>query len=147
MRRWVWSAMKPPERRARLRELAEWVDWLRTTFELHNQIPRCWYMHQPVVEHLTALYAGWLRVYAGAPPAGMGEADWISTLHAFTPRLQLAACATGIHQDPPPVVPPPPGTLEDFELHLATSGMATAAARHPAQAELDRLAAEADPPL
>ncbi|MEU1826657.1 hypothetical protein ABZ502_30030 [Streptomyces abikoensis] len=145
--RWVWAAMEPPERRARLRELAEWVDWLRTTFELHNAIPRCWYMHQPVVEHFTALYAGWLRVYAGDPPAGLAEADWINTLHSFTPRLQLAACATGTHQEPPPVVPPPPGATEAFELYLSTSQATTAAARHPAQAELDRMAAAADPPL
>ncbi|MFC5724874.1 hypothetical protein ACFP1Z_32475 [Streptomyces gamaensis] len=144
--RWVWAAMTPPERRARLRELAVWTGWLRTTFELHNVIPRCWYMHPPVVEHLTALYAGWLRVYAGDEPAGLAEADWITTLHNLTPRLQLAACATGTHQPPPPPIPEPPSTAEDFELYLATSEPTTTPAHHPAQAELDRRLA-ADPPL
>lgn len=96
--RWVWAAMEPPERRLRMRELAGWVDWLRTTFELHNQITHCWYLHSAVVEHLTALYAGWMRTYVGEeePARELAEADWINTLHAFTPRFQLAACATGL---------------------------------------------------
>ncbi|MEW1723852.1 hypothetical protein [Streptomyces sp. NPDC093109] len=147
-RRWVWEAMDPPERRQRLRELAQWVDWLRRTFELHNQIPSCWYRHPPVVEHLTALYTGWVRTYAGeeAPGRELAEADWINTLHAFTPRLQLAACATGAHE-PLPVPPPPPGAQEDFETYLVTSGATTAPARHPAEAEATRAALETDPPL
>ncbi|GGU44605.1 hypothetical protein [Streptomyces violascens] len=147
--RWVWAAMEPPERRARLRELAVWVTWLRTTFELHNQIPHCWYRHSPVVEHLTALYAGWLRTYAGEQGAGreLAEADWINTLHNFTPRLQLAACATGRHQEPPPLVPPPPGTAEAFEVFLVTSDATTTGAQHPAAAELQRRMATFEAPL
>lgn len=103
--RWVWSAMEPAERQERLRELAVWVDWLRTTFELHNSIPTCWYRHSPVVEHLTALYAGWIRTYAGeqVPGRELAEVDWINALHALTPRLQLAACAAGQHEEPPPM--------------------------------------------
>ncbi|WP_327241722.1 hypothetical protein [Streptomyces sp. NBC_01320] len=147
--RWVWAAMDPPERRARMRDLAIWVDWLRRTFELHNNIPPCWYRHPPVVEHLTALYAGWLRTYAGEQAAGreLAEADWINTLHNFTPRLQLAACASGRHQDPPPLVPPPPDADEAFEVYLVTAEATTTAAAHPAAAELARRTAELDAPL
>ncbi|MFI8105403.1 hypothetical protein [Streptomyces sp. NPDC086023] len=132
--------MEPPERRARMRELAVWVDWLRTTFELHNQLAPCWYRHPAVVEHLTALYAGWLRTYAAEqPPAGpLAEADWINTLHAFTPRFHLAACATGRHQEPPPPVPPPPDAADAFHLYLSVSDATTAPATHPAAAELER---------
>ncbi|MEV6260691.1 hypothetical protein AB0M42_08035 [Streptomyces sp. NPDC051784] len=132
-RRWVWSAMEPDERQERLRELAVWVDWLRTTFELHNTVPRCCYRHPPVVEHLTALYAGWVRTYAGdqAPGRDLAEADWISTLHAFLPRLQLTACATGRHQAPPPVPSPAPGAEDDFEVFLYSSPATTAPAWHP----------------
>ncbi|MYZ33639.1 hypothetical protein GT002_00475 [Streptomyces sp. SID4917] len=139
--------MEPAERRQRLRELAGWVDWLRRTFELHNQIPSCWYQHPPVVEHLTALYTGWIRTYAGEQEPGreLAEADWINTLHAFTPRLQLAACATGTHEPLP--LPPPPGAEAVFEMYLATSDTTTAPARHPAEAEALRLALAADPPL
>ncbi|MEV6312607.1 hypothetical protein AB0M10_28975 [Streptomyces sp. NPDC051840] len=138
--RWVWSAIEPTERRQRLRELAEWADWLRTTFELHNTIPRCWYRHPPVVEHLTALYAGWIRTYAGDRPPGreLAEADWISTLHAFLPRLQLAACAGGRHEPPPPLPQSDPGAADDFESFLHTSGTAMAPARHPAAGAIER---------
>ncbi|MFE2092388.1 hypothetical protein [Streptomyces sp. NPDC059460] len=147
--RWVWAAMQPSERRARMRELATWVAWLRRTFELHNNIPPCWYRHPPVVEHLTALYTGWLRTYAGEQAAGreLAEADWINTLHNFTPRLQLAACASGRHQDPPPLVPPPPDADEAFEVYLVTAEATTTAAAHPAAAELARRTAELDAPL
>ncbi|MEU2389590.1 hypothetical protein [Streptomyces sp. NPDC007369] len=119
-RRWVWAAMDPAERRSRMRELGAWVDWLRTAFELHNVITPCWYRHTAVVEHLTALYAGWLRTYAGETEPGrdLAEADWIHTLHAFTPHLKLPACATGTHQDPPPRAPRPAGADGDFAFHL-----------------------------
>ncbi|WP_328928181.1 hypothetical protein OG429_29025 [Streptomyces sp. NBC_00190] len=147
--RWVWAAMEPPERRLRMRELAGWVDWLRTTFELHNQITHCWYLHSAVVEHLTALYAGWMRTYVGeeGPARELAEADWINTLHAFTPRFQLAACATGRHQEAPPVVPPPPGADEAFEMYLSVSETITMAAVHPAAAELGRREAALNAPL
>ncbi|MEU3907705.1 hypothetical protein AB0F20_28435 [Streptomyces goshikiensis] len=147
--RWVWAAMDPPERRIRMRELGGWVDWLRKTFELHNTITHCWYRHSAVVEHLTALYTGWMRTYAGeeAPGRELAEADWINTLHAFVPRLQLAACATGTHQEPPLAVPPPSGSDEAFELYLMLSDATSASAVHPAAAELGRREAELNAPL
>ncbi|MFD9374123.1 hypothetical protein ACFWBH_01065 [Streptomyces sp. NPDC059999] len=147
--RWVWSAMEPPERRIRMRELAGWVDWLRSTFELHNTISHCWYRHSAVVEHLTALYTGWMRTYAGeeVPGRELAEADWINTLHTLTPRLKLAACATGTHQDPPLVVPPPAGSDTDFELYLTLSDAMSLEAAHPGAAELDRREAELNAPL
>ncbi|MFD8953948.1 hypothetical protein ACFV0B_34420 [Streptomyces xanthophaeus] len=147
--RWVWAAMEPAERRIRMRELGAWVDWLRTTFELHHTITYCWYRHTAVVEHLTALYTGWIRTYAAEeqPARELAEADWINTLHALTPRLKLAACATGTHQEPPMIVPPPAGSSEDFELYLTLSDATTAPATHPAAAELHRREAELNAPL
>ncbi|MFD5489465.1 hypothetical protein ACFWIV_28825 [Streptomyces virginiae] len=147
--RWVWAAMEPQERRIRMRELDAWVDWLRRTFELHNTITHCWYRHSAVVEHLTALYTGWIRTYAGeeAPGRELAEADWINTLHNFVPRLQLAACATGTHQEPPLIVPPQPGSFEAFELYLKLSDATSAPAAHPAAAELGRREAELNAPL
>lgn len=143
--RWVWAAMEPAERRERMRELAVWVAWLRKTFELHNQIPTCWYRHPPVVEHLTALYAGWLRTYTGDPGQGVTETDWINTLHGFAPRLQLAACAAGAHQPPPP--PPQAPPADDLTTFLATEPSMSEPPVHPAAAELARRAAAADQPL
>ncbi|WP_328902036.1 hypothetical protein OHR86_20850 [Streptomyces sp. NBC_00441] len=147
--RWVWAAMDPADRRTRLRELAVWVDWLRSAFELHNNIPQCWYRHPAVVEHLTALYVGWLRTYAGEQAAGrdLAEADWISVLHNFTPRLQLAACAGGRHQEPPAPVSLSLGTSEALEVYLVTAEALTREAVHPAAAELARRAAEPDAPF
>ncbi|MET9956007.1 hypothetical protein ABZ135_31305 [Streptomyces sp. NPDC006339] len=145
-RRWVWAAMEPADRRQRLRELARWVGWLRDTFGLHNNIPACWYRHPPVVEHLTALYVGWVRTYAGAEGPGreLGEADWINTLHALTPRLSLPACTTSHQPAPEPHVP---DAGDDFTTFLANSPMTTSPAAHPAEAEASRLTGGIDPPL
>ncbi|MDP5317403.1 hypothetical protein [Streptomyces poriferorum] len=147
--RWVWAAMDPADRRARLRELAIWVDWLRSTFELHNNIPQCWYRHPPVVEHLTALYVGWIRTYAGdqAPGRELAEADWINTLHAVTPRLQLAACATGRHEEPPAAPPVRQQAAQEFEAYLNTSLLTTDPAWHPAEAEIARARQQLEAPL
>jgi hypothetical protein len=147
-RRWVWSAMSPPERRARLRELHIWVAWLRHTAELHNEIPTCWYRHRWVKEMLTALYLGWLRTYEGekAPGRELAEAEWINTVHAFKPHMKLPACVSG-HQEPPPPPPPNPSAESEFELYLATSSATTDPAHHPAEAEVRRMLAELDPPL
>lgn len=147
-RRWVWEAMEPVERQQRLRDLAVWVDWIRVTFELHNTIPACWFRHPPVREHLTALYVGWVRIYAGPQePQGLAEADWLNTLHALTPRLKSGTCAAGTHQPPPALPATSSAAGMDFEAHLATSPEMTAAARHPAEAEARRLNEEAQPPL
>ncbi|MEU8526634.1 hypothetical protein AB0C77_13740 [Streptomyces sp. NPDC048629] len=145
-RRWVWTAMEPADRRERLRELATWVDWLRVTFELHNNIPGCWYRHPSAVEHLTALYLGWVRTYAGPqePGRGLGEAEWINTLHALIPRLSLPACATSHEPSPPRAAPT---TSTDLQVFLDTSPTIAAPIFHPAEAEARRLVDEADPPL
>ena len=137
---WVWAAMVPAERRARLRELRTWVDWLRHTAELHNEIAPCWYRHRWMREMLTALYLGWLRAYEGerVPGRELAEADWINTVHAFRPYLKLPACVGG-HQEPPPPPSSDPSTDDDWELYLATSPDTTAAAQHPAKAEARRV--------
>ncbi|MEU8828911.1 hypothetical protein [Streptomyces sp. NPDC048636] len=140
---WVWTAMTPAERRAKMRELAEWVEWLRTTFELHNQIPQCWYRHPPVREHLTALYAGWMRTYCQpAPGRDLAEAEWLSILHGFLPRLHVASCANGTHHEAPPRPAVRPEAQEEFEEYLTASEFGTADSAHPAEAEALRQATE-----
>lgn len=133
--RWVLAAMEPAERRARMRELAVWVEWLIDTHALHNVITPCWYRHPPVREHLVALYAGWVRIYCVPDDntgRDLGEADWLSTLHNFLPYLQVATCASGRHQDPPPRPPVREGADEDFSEYLWTSDFGTQPAQHPA---------------
>ncbi|NSC25715.1 hypothetical protein FM076_33045 [Streptomyces albus subsp. chlorinus] len=133
--------MTPAERRARMRELAGWVEWLRGTFELHNQIPECWYRHPPVREHLTALYAGWVRTYCQPSPGrDLAEAEWLTTLYGFLPRLQVASCANGTHHEAPPRPAPRPDAAEAFEEYLSASEFGTADSAHPAEAEAVRQA-------
>ncbi|WP_238545396.1 MULTISPECIES: hypothetical protein [Streptomyces] len=136
---WVWAAMPPAERRMKMRELADWVSWLTATFELHNRMPPCWYRHTAVVEHLTALYAAWVRSYC--TPTGhreLAEVEWISMLHAFAPHLQVASCATGTHQEPPPRSAVRPDAQEAFETYLMSAAFGTAEAVHPAADEVLR---------
>jgi hypothetical protein len=152
-RRWVWAAMQPRDRRARLREIAVWVDWLRRTFQLHNDVPPCWFRHPSAREIITALYLGWVRTYAAPqhPSGPLAEADWINTLFALAPRLHLASCVANGHQPPPDrdaaAAALQKNTGEDFELYLAASEEMTGPARHPAEAEARRLAEEANPRL
>lgn len=131
---WVWVAMDPPERRARMRELAAWVAWLMGEHALHNAIPPCWYRHPPVREHLTALYAGWVRIFCAEDDGGreLREADWLTTLHNFVPYLQSPACLSGGHQDPPPRPSPDSDTSDDLATYLWTSDFGTQPAQHPA---------------
>lgn len=79
-RRWVWDAMQPGERAERLTDLARWVQWLTSTFELHNDIPTCWYRHRALVERLTALYTGWARTYIAPSPAAT-RLNWSGSLN------------------------------------------------------------------
>ncbi|MFI2373161.1 hypothetical protein [Streptomyces sp. NPDC018833] len=140
---WVWTAMAPGERYTRMRELARWVDWLASAFELRDQIPPCWYRHPAVLEHLTALYVSWVRVYcrpAGGPD--LAEAKWISTLHAFKPHLRVADCADGTHHEPPMRVVPGADSGEGLEEFLTGSAFGAADADHPAEAEAARQAAD-----
>lgn len=138
---WVWAAMAPGERRVRLRELARWVEWLGASFELQDQIPQCWYRHPAVVEHLTALYAAWVRVYGRAPVSRSGrylaEAEWISTLYAFVPRLHVAGCAGGGHHEPP-ARNASTRAEEAFEAFLTDAPFVSAEPIHPAAEEAAR---------
>lgn len=145
---WVWTAMTPAERTTRMKELHLWVEWLREQFHLNDTIARCWYLHQDAVEHLTALYLGWVRTYTQEPEPGRAlvETEWISTLHSLTPYIDLTACAT---QHDPYAMPRPrplrPENQDDFARHLKE--LADRPVLHPAQAEADRLAQITNPPL
>lgn len=143
LQRWVWVNMKAEERPERLAELALWVDWLAATFpEARPQIARCWYRHDSIRDHLTALYLGWARTYAG-DPSKLGlrsEMEWVKEFHAFLPWLGSGSCRSG-HQDTPNP------QLTDGEAYTkwvdSNPDFLAASAWHPAQAQAVRLAAEA----
>lgn len=146
--RWVWAAMDPPERRARMRELAEWVEWLISSHGLHNTVPACWYRHPPVIEHLTALYAGWIRTYCvderDSAGRDLGEAEWLATLHNFTPYLNVPACLSGGHQELPARRPASAEASDELAVFLWTSDFGTRPAVHPAPDAAARLYADDD---
>ncbi|GAA1937443.1 hypothetical protein GCM10009716_49400 [Streptomyces sodiiphilus] len=142
-RRWVWEAMEPAERIQRLNGLAAWVKWLRNRHELHNEIPACWYRHPPVVERLTALYAGYVRTYmAPSPGRDHAEIEWIHALSSLLPQLKRPGCSGG-HHDPPHRKRDQAAAGEDFEEFLQAQWPTTAPVTHPAEAEVAHL----DPPL
>ncbi|MEU9480717.1 hypothetical protein [Streptomyces sp. NPDC048191] len=142
--RWVWSDMDPGDREKRLGELTLWVDWLIKTYDLRNQIARCWYQHTRIVEHLTALYIGWVRTYAGDPTKlGLrAEAEWIKDLYAFLPRLNSASCQTSHMESPKPQLTD--GDEAFGEWLDEPPEFLTAPRAHPAKAQVARLAREAE---
>ncbi|MFJ3826010.1 hypothetical protein [Streptomyces nodosus] len=138
----VWAAMAPGERYSRMRELAQWVNWLVDAFELHEHLPSCWYRHPSVLEHLTALYASWVRIYCSSTSSGdLAEAEWISTLHALEPYLRAPACSDGAHHETP-ARPSKTERDDDLEDFLAASPFGAAEAKHPAEAEAARRASD-----
>jgi hypothetical protein len=142
--RWVWRAMEPGERETRLMELTGWVDeWLVKAFpKVHTKIPRCWHRHEDIIEHLTALFLGWVRTYAGDPGklSPRAEVDWILALHSLTPHLESPGCqANNVHREPPSRAMPDGELLEEW---MDTEPeFLSAKPRHPAQAELSRMVA------
>ncbi|MFD3890441.1 hypothetical protein [Streptomyces microflavus] len=143
--RWVWRAMDLEEREARLMELTGWADWLVTAHpKLHSKLPKCWHRHEDIIEHLTALFLGWVRTYAGDPAkiSTRAEIEWLTSLHSLTPHLASPGCqANGTHQDPPPR-PKPDGELLEQWLD-GNPEFLTAPPRHPALAEVSRMVAAA----
>ncbi|MET9933811.1 MULTISPECIES: hypothetical protein [unclassified Streptomyces] len=138
--RWVWADMEPAEREQRLTELVTWVDWLVETFELRSQVARCWYRHPRLIEHLSALFIGWVRTYAGDPTklSVRAEIDWIKELHALVPRLNSASCQNK-HIDPPPQLS---SMAQAFDVWLAETDrpFLDASRSHPAKEQISRMA-------
>ncbi|WP_329020871.1 hypothetical protein [Streptomyces sp. NBC_01601] len=143
--RWVWRAMEPAEREARLLELTGWVDWLLLAHpKLHAKVPRCWQQHEDIIEHFTALFLAWVRTYAGDPAklSTRAEVEWITSLHALTPHLGSPNCqASSVHQDPPARAKPDGEALEQWM--DSDPEFLTAPSHHPAQAEVSRMVAAA----
>ena len=142
--RWVWRALEPDERETRLMELTGWVDeWLfKAHPKVHSKIPRCWHQHEDIIEHLTALFLGWVRTYVSDPAklTLRAEMEWITAMHALTPHLGSPNCeASKVHQPPPPRPAPDGEALEDW---MDTEPeFLTAPAKHTAKAELSRMVA------
>jgi hypothetical protein len=138
--RWVWAAMGSEEREQRLTELVEWVAWLVDTYELRNQVARCWFRHPRLVELVSALHIGWVRTYVGDPTklTTRAELDWIKELYSLIPRLNSASCQAA-HLEPPAATY---SMREAFDSWLAETErpFLDAPRSHPAQAQAHKLA-------
>lgn len=61
---WLWHRMDRVRAEQLWHELAEWVQWLRETYQFgQGQFPACWYRHAAVREELTALMAAHKAAY------------------------------------------------------------------------------------
>jgi hypothetical protein len=106
---WCWRELPREPARARWGRLVDWVGWLAARYGIDDVIPACWYLHPPLVEELTALYAGWDAAYrAGDPnPAGWDPLSWHEALERSLLRLRewdRRGCRDGGHRPDLPAV-------------------------------------------
>src|SRR5690349_20976787 len=47
-----WAPLDADQAAEQWSLLAGWCDWLRNRYQLHEQIPACWYAHAPLSEEL-----------------------------------------------------------------------------------------------
>lgn len=85
--------------------LADWVDELIGRYELHEQLPPCWYRHGAIVEELHALHLAWYGAYLAPHAASTDPAFWHDHLDRALTRIRgwdIRGCASGQHRDAPP---------------------------------------------
>ncbi|MFF0250652.1 hypothetical protein [Streptosporangium sandarakinum] len=99
--RWIWEAMDPGQRRARMRHMAAWVSWLCTRhteppLALQEKIPNCWHLHPGPLDILTTLYAEWIRIHA--PGSDLPLISFYDALARHAPALGYPGkCLRGGH--------------------------------------------------
>jgi hypothetical protein len=105
---YCWKGLRAAQQQSLWKDVADWVGWLVGRYQLQERVPPCWVRHPPMVEELTALYAGWQHAYlAGTDASGFAPLDWLTHLsHALT-RLrewdELGCATAGVHREPYPV--------------------------------------------
>jgi hypothetical protein len=81
--------------------LIEWTNWLRDRYQLHEQIPACWYAHGAHIEELSALRLAWVGAYLDPQAAPGDPATWHDLLDRTRHRLRAwdrNGCADGTHR-------------------------------------------------
>lgn len=94
-----WRTL-PDEREPEVwRLLAEWVSWLCTRYTIPARlIPDCWYLHDGIVEELSALFSSWEVSFEEADSGGHGPLGWHERFEYFRSRLRHykpEGCANG----------------------------------------------------
>ncbi|NED96844.1 hypothetical protein G1H11_16175 [Phytoactinopolyspora alkaliphila] len=98
----VWSSLSSEQAQTILEDLAEWVCWLTSRYQLDGrELPPCWWRHGSFVEELSALRGAWLVSYDENQTAA-AMADWHRIFHDTRHRLRewlsRAGCSTYEHR-------------------------------------------------
>ena len=126
-----WDELDPAGYARTLRDLADWLDWLRGTYRLpYTVIPPCWFSHPGLREDLGHLWTGWLLTRHPDAGVGMTGLDWDARREQTIARLREATAITGCtgtrHTDEPAM--PDTDVSALWNDHLATdaaSGVAS----------------------
>lgn len=117
-------------------QLLAWVDALIDRYELHEQLPACWYRHGAMVEELHALHVAWIGAYIGFHALPTAAADWHDHLDRVLARIRgwdIRGCASGQHRG----APAPP-----VDPHVAVDRAEYIQADVQRRAELEQAAAQ-----
>lgn len=117
-------------------ELRTWVIWVKDRYLLdHRVIPPCWYLHEPLVDLLTALRDHHRYVFTALQPA-TAATEWHRVFRDLEPRLRDWVARTGCTRDE-----------HRPEMKVAWPDDATRWQAHVAEDEQRRTAAEQAQPL
>ena len=117
-----WDELDPAGYIRTLRDLADWIDWFRSTYRVPSAvIPPCWFTHPGLREDLGHLWTGWLLTRHPDAGVGMTGLDWDARREHTITRLREATAITGCtgtrHTDEP--VMPDTDVTELWTNHLA----------------------------
>jgi hypothetical protein len=114
-----WRTL-PEEREPDIwRLLSEWVSWLCTRYVIPARlVPDCWYLHDGIVEELSALFSSWEVSFEEADSGGHGPLGWHERFEYFRSRLRHykpEGCANGHLETMSRTMPEPPDLRARFE--------------------------------
>lgn len=69
-------------------DTASWVDWLRDTYELHEDIPECWEEHNSIRLELSALRLAHAAAYDDPAAAATEPLAWHERLQQSLERIK-----------------------------------------------------------
>lgn len=113
-----WDGMTREQATGAWQRLTAWTDWLVSAYELHEDIPDCWYEHRAMLEELNALCLAW-HAANSAQGTGPDRLYWHEQLERALPRLRawnVRGCADDGHRPATgtPATAPDPRCREQF---------------------------------
>jgi hypothetical protein len=96
-----WATLDAQQAAEQWALLIGWTDWLRDRYQLHEQIPACWFTHGALIEELSALRSAWVGAYLDPQAAAGDPATWHDLLDRTRYRLRTFdrnGCADGTHR-------------------------------------------------